>query len=239
MSVFQDGKRYYSFLSITWAMIADVDIGGDSIRWMGPIRVSLNAVKCIIRGKRYEGHIRYYPSKETTPSQQKESAFKMKYDTSDEDQLPEFLDGPDCPLLKKYFAEDLKKILNLENISSQTEEKSNEIVEMNERFLVWLACNVSHIASDANFAPNAKLCDGSVDMLFIRKQVSRIDLLKMFSNIESGDHLKHPSIEYVKCSALSIEPKSNGSYVAIDGEPVAYKKTIAEVHKGLLKILAL
>src|SRR5690606_4181683 len=105
-----------------------------------------------------------------------ESAFTLKYtDNSSTSSIPEFNNGPDCPLLKTHFSNDLKSILNIEipspNTTNSTDQKSTQLSEMNDRMLLWTVCNVSHLASDINFAPNAKLSDGCVDMVFIRKKI--------------------------------------------------------------------
>ena len=48
-----DGKKQLSFLSLSYAIIADVDIGSETLRWAGAARMDLYALYCILRKRRY------------------------------------------------------------------------------------------------------------------------------------------------------------------------------------------
>lgn len=44
----EEQKPIYSFLSITWAIVADADINSEVVRWIGPARFTLWGVYRII-----------------------------------------------------------------------------------------------------------------------------------------------------------------------------------------------
>jgi sphingosine kinase len=54
-------STYTSFLTFTWAMIADLDIDSEVIRCLGDIRLDIWAVMCVARGRTYRGRLSYLP----------------------------------------------------------------------------------------------------------------------------------------------------------------------------------
>lgn len=55
-------RKYYSFLTLSWAMIADVDIESECIRWLGESRFDLWAVLRVLTMRKYRGRLSYLPS---------------------------------------------------------------------------------------------------------------------------------------------------------------------------------
>ena len=67
----QDGKEYKSFLSLSWGIIADVDLESEVLRCCGPFRLDVYAVWRMLALRRYRGRLSYYNgaiSAETMPS---------------------------------------------------------------------------------------------------------------------------------------------------------------------------
>ncbi|KAJ3368673.1 hypothetical protein GGF31_006235 [Allomyces arbusculus] len=48
-------------LSMTWGLIADINWGAETLRWMGPIRFELMALWCFLRVRTYSARITYRP----------------------------------------------------------------------------------------------------------------------------------------------------------------------------------
>lgn len=58
----QDDRRFYSHLSITYGLLADIDLGGDQHRWMGRDRMKWMALKKVSALTTYPGvTIKYLP----------------------------------------------------------------------------------------------------------------------------------------------------------------------------------
>ena len=56
-------ETVYMFVSLTWGLIADVDIESEKVRFLGgEIRDTLGALKCIIQKRAYHGRISYLPA---------------------------------------------------------------------------------------------------------------------------------------------------------------------------------
>lgn len=54
-------KVYYSFLTFSWAMIADIDIDSEVLRCLGSARIDIWAALCGLRMRRYKGRLSYLP----------------------------------------------------------------------------------------------------------------------------------------------------------------------------------
>jgi sphingosine kinase len=62
-------RTYWSFLSFTWSIIADVDIESERLYWLGDMRFDIWAVWRILFLRRYRGKLSYLPvDADTTPA---------------------------------------------------------------------------------------------------------------------------------------------------------------------------
>jgi diacylglycerol kinase (ATP) len=85
-------------------------------------------------------------------------------------------------------------------------------------------------------APHAKIDDGKLE-LFIVNKISRIELLKVFPRVYTGEHITHPAVEFI--SAKRVTLRSNIQMPAFsDGESVGFAPVTAEVAPGALKVYA-
>lgn len=57
--VFESGRTVYSFLSVTWSYIADVDVESEFLRFLGGWRFYIYGIWRLIRLKRYQGTVIY------------------------------------------------------------------------------------------------------------------------------------------------------------------------------------
>ena len=99
-----------------------------------------------------------------------------------------------------------------DRIATLTLEK--EVIK--ENFIFIIGCNTTHTGKAMKMAPMAQLNDGKIDLIIVRK-TSRINLLKLFPKLFSGDHIKSPLVEYrqVKNFSISLEETND---LTIDGE---------------------
>ena len=99
-----------------------------------------------------------------------------------------------------------------DRIATLTLEK--EVIK--ENFIFIIGCNTIHTGKAMKMAPLAQLNDGKIDLIIVRK-TSRINLLKLFPKLFSGDHIKSPLVEYrqVKNFSISLEETND---LTIDGE---------------------
>jgi YegS/Rv2252/BmrU family lipid kinase len=81
-----------------------------------------------------------------------------------------------------------------------------------------IGCNTIHTGKGMQMAPLARLDDGLIDLLIVRK-VGRMKLLRLFPKIFSGQHIGDPAVDYRQVSEFSIKPEDKNT-LNIDGEMV-------------------
>ena len=84
-------------------------------------------------------------------------------------------------------------------------------------------------------APLAKLDDGKIDLIIVRK-TSKVKLLKLFPKLFSGDHVKSPLVEYKQVKNFSITIKDEND-LTIDGEIIGKTPLHVEMLPKLLNVL--
>lgn len=56
-------KQFYMFLSLTWGIIADIDVESETFRFLGgELRTTIGAAKCILQKRIYRGRLSYIPA---------------------------------------------------------------------------------------------------------------------------------------------------------------------------------
>lgn len=56
-------KSYWSFLTFSWSMLADIDIDSELVRFLGPFRFDIWGLWCTIKMKKYRAKFSYLPGK--------------------------------------------------------------------------------------------------------------------------------------------------------------------------------
>lgn len=54
----------YGFLEVMWGLVADIDLGSESLRWLGPIRLTVAAIIRCLKLRKYSGRLHYLPATE-------------------------------------------------------------------------------------------------------------------------------------------------------------------------------
>ena len=75
------------------------------------------------------------------------------------------------------------------------------------------------------------LAGGVCHLMLVRGDVSRCQMLSMFLKMETGEHVRSPCVEIVRCVAYRVEPldPSPPGVLTLDGEVVAYGPLQARV----------
>ena len=83
-------------------------------------------------------------------------------------------------------------------------------------YLFAVACNTQTTGKGMRLAPNAKIDDGLVDLVLVRK-TSRWRLLRMMQKIYRGAHLNESCVEYHQVRHIKLVPESPDG-LNLDGE---------------------
>lgn len=210
----------YSFLSIEWALIADVDSESEKYRFLGGLRFAVGAVKRILKLRIYPGRISFLPSGEF---KLKDSRIKLLQSVQPSSSTSPSFDT--CKTKLKYL-----KPFN--------EVLPQDWFTIEENFIFVLIVNLPLIAKDFNASPNSKFDDGQLLLIFIREGISKLELLKLFDDTETGVYLNNPKVEYIPVKAFRIEPLTSQGCFMVDGERVPYGPIQGEVLPSLANVIA-
>lgn len=183
----QNDSKYYSFLSLAWGLIADVDIESEKFRFLGALRVDLYALFLLSTLRTYRGRFSFIPH-------------------------------PDCKFASSHLL------------------SPSEWVVIDDEFVFIWAMNTAWAAYDMNVTPHAKINDGSMDVLIMRKGTPRLEILQALWRCGRGKHLDLPHLEYYKVRAFRLEPLTERGILVVDGEPVDYSPIEVEVIPNLARI---
>lgn len=235
----QNGKAFYGFLSLTWAMISDVDIESDKLRWMGPARFSVGALKRIISLRKYKGKITFLPAP-NMPEPHPECVSFANCARCKDDHVP----------IPAQVREDGKRVLP-NYLYDVTQPPPADWRVIDDEFVVFIATNVAWISTDFLASLHAHLSDGAVDLVLVRAkpELTRAKMVSLLLQTDDGKYINSPLVEHYKVKALYLEPghhsnisehkSTEGCIIAVDGERVPYTPVGLEVFRGLINMLSI
>ena len=89
--------------------------------------------------------------------------------------------------------------------------------EKTDNYLFILNLNTIHTGQRMKAAPNAVLNDGLLDIIIIKSNITKFQLLKLLPKIFTGEHILSNKVEYVQAKKISIKPQID-EILNIDGE---------------------
>lgn len=251
--------RLFSFLSLAWGFIADVDIESEKYRHIGAVRFTIGTLVRLASLRVYRGKLSYLPATEDSQG--------VKLQPSDRTPAlgPAALPGyppADSPCQNTFYnschSNNSLSVRRTESMSPRSATSSlpgpsdslllpldqplprDWVVVQEEDFVLILAMYQSHLAEDLLAAPDATLDDGIIHLFYIRAGISRIALLRLLLAMEKGAHLATncQHLVHTKVRALRLEPYSPKGIITVDGEVVEYGPVQAEVHRGLARLIS-
>ncbi|KJH45952.1 diacylglycerol kinase catalytic domain protein [Dictyocaulus viviparus] len=223
-----DGTRPM-FMSATWGLIADIDLGSERFRWAGMIRLHMEAILRILQlptVATYRARLSYIPvnckmiSRNTMLKYNcKRNRFgkgHFKFNTVEQTNGWEQILNEDFSSMKDAL--EGTTTMNMPPLDQPLNEKW-KVVEGD-----WVMANVStlsHLGSDIPFLPSARLDESVMYLTLIDWNTikSRLHIAHLFSFMQSSKHFDHPCFQVIPVKAVRVEPLSDGGHFAIDGEP--------------------
>jgi len=204
----QHHRRYYSALSLSWGFISDVDLESDKLRFLGSFKNTIYALIRILSLRTYKGRLSFSPVSDWTPATHGQCKSLAQ-----------------CPIC----GDRLSPGLPLESVSHFT-----HVIE--DEFVLFWAMNAIWAAHDIKATPHAHLSDGAMDLLVVRRGISKWQLLLAFLRSATGEHISLPYVEYYKVRSFCLEPLTSRGTLAIDGEQVDYLPIQLQVFQGLARV---
>ncbi|KAL7883520.1 hypothetical protein SRHO_G00011780 [Serrasalmus rhombeus] len=238
------GHRLFSFLSLAWGFVADVDIESEKYRPVGAVRFLVGALVRLASLRTYQGRLAFLLATEESSSVTAHSPPSLpasSYCSSlprvsntqqhHSSERPATITGDD---LKEHGpVDDLMTPLGAPVPTDWT------VVEERDFVLVLATCH-SHLAEDLMVAPDARPGDGHIHLFYVTAGVSRPALLRLFLAMEKGAHLACdcPHLVYRRVKALRLDPVTRPGVITVDGEQVEYGPVQAQVHKGYARLIS-
>ncbi|WOL18089.1 hypothetical protein Cni_G26882 [Canna indica] len=210
-TVMQDEKKFFSVLSLTWGLVADIDIESERFRWMGSARMDLYALFRIFNLRNYNGHVHFIPA--------------PGYEECGEPINQ--VDDCNCDIL--LSKRDQRSSNKVKQCGYQGPDDSCEGLEwrsINGPFISVVVSNVPFSAEDYMPAPKAEFSDGYLDVIIL-KDSPKAALLGMMLMMNDGSYVSSPYVMYLKVKAFRLKPgkrignPNKGGIIASDGEVIA------------------
>lgn len=224
VSITQGQTRTLSFLSQSFGIIAECDLGTDNIRWMGAHRFTYGFLVRIVKStvwpcdlavkteiddkKAIKDHYNAYANSVPPLRSPQETAGRsgglpeLKYGTVQDD-LPEDWEVIPSETLGNFYAG-----------------------------------NMAIMSKDTNFFPASLPNDGMMDVVTIDGTLGVSKSLKMMTAIPEGNFFDMPEVNIRKATAYRLVPREKEGYISVDGERVPFEAFQVEVHKGLGTVLS-
>lgn len=200
----------FGFLEIMWALVADIDLESEYMRWAGPARFTLTAIQRVMKLRQYRGHLTYMPYLDTHPETVEMDGVKH-----------------DKPVLQ---------YINDVNADSQPEGWS--IVDAD--FTYFMAMNVTHCSTDFLVAPNAQLSDGTLDLVWVesgnRTQMLKILLDTESGAYVKEPWTRQCKCRAFILSPDTVHGRRKGN-MDVDGELVPYSPIAVEVLSSYARLI--
>ncbi|KAJ5917412.1 hypothetical protein N7466_010966 [Penicillium verhagenii] len=227
MSISQKGSRTLSFLSTSFGIVAESDLGTDNIRWMGAQRFTYGYLARVMAN-------RVWPCD-----------LAIKVDIDDKEAIKkhysEYTSREQDPLADVQRIEAAEKSPALPEL--QYGDVSDDVpadweVVPGDKMGNFYAGNMAIVTKDANFFPASLPNDGFMDILTVDGTISRVTSLGMISEVSTGSFFHRPEVKIRKATAFRLVPHQKEGYISIDGESIPFEALQVEIHPGLGTILS-
>lgn len=186
-------QRVVSGLSLEWAIIADVDLESEKYRYLGAFRFVVGALKRILNLRIYRGRLSFLPADTSSQWKAKTKVNVVKYNE------PATSNSSDPKT-------SVESSFRFKHLKPASEPVPLDWVTIEDNFVLFLIMQLPLIAPDFLAAKEARFNDGNMHMVFIKEGIGKQELLSLFTQTETGQHLDHPLVEYVKIRAFRLEP---------------------------------
>ncbi|VEU22536.1 DEKNAAC103690 [Brettanomyces naardenensis] len=218
-----------SFLSQTYGIVAQADIGTEWMRWMGEVRFQLGlitqlafrasypctiAVKYIAKTKdELSEYYRHHVNDSFNMGSLTDEGFRLKY-------YDQFLDADDIS--------DFSAMDGWEELDSDACENMG----------IFYSGKMPYVSKDTNFFPAALPNDGSIDIVVTDSRSGFFRTLDALMSLDKGLHVWNEDVAHFKVEAFRVIPRPKPGkhpYISVDGENFKLQPFQVEIMKGVLK----
>ena len=115
---------------------------------------------------------------------------------------------------------------------------NSDWVTVSGPFITVYASVQPYLSQKVQFAPDSRLDDSTIYLLYIREGVSALKIVQFLVSLEEGTHIKLPYVNFIPVRAFRLIPNGASSDImAIDGERIESQALQAEVMPRAAPIL--
>ncbi|KAI9928860.1 sphinganine kinase lcb4 [Aspergillus wentii] len=224
MSITQGNTRTLSFLSQSFGIVAESDLGTDNIRWMGAHRFTYGFLVRLFQRTVYPCDLAV---KVVMDDKEMIKDHYATYANSDpRGRNPEGTAGQSTGLPELQYGTVLDEL-----------PKDWEVIPA-ETIGNFYAGNMAIMSKDTSFFPASLPNDGLMDIVTIDGTISRLTSIKMMTEIPEGRFFGMPDVGIRKALAYRLVPREKEGYISVDGETIPFEAFQVEIHKGLGTVLS-
>lgn len=209
-----------SFLTQTYGVVADSDIGTEHLRFLGPARFDLGILMKVLQRARYPCDLYV---EEVAPKDAVEDHYdahrisgNIQKPVKETDLQLRYPDGPHAPVPVTW---------------------TRVPVETADNVSTFYVGKMPVILNDAQFFPAALPNDGAMDMVITDSSALVPQMIRIMLLVERGKHVFHAKVEHAKILAYRLIPRVNDGgkhYISVDGEDFPCEPMQVEVLPGIL-----
>ena len=226
-------QKVYSFLSVGWGLISDIDIESEGLRFIGDSRFVLWSIYRSFVPKTYRGRLSYLPvDNKTLTNLKKHGSDTIEIEvkqTGDNNVTNSSAKRHEEPSNDTHNDSGNVGGENDDACSSPSPNQNDYIpplweavpsnwTTIEDDFIMIQSASQSHLSPTVHFAPHSELADGIIWLAYITSKVSIKNLLRFLSSLESARHIDLPYVKIIPVRAFRLEPLTSGGTLSIDGE---------------------
>lgn len=258
VAITQGDQKYFSFLSQAVGIVAESDLGTESLRWMGPLRFTWGFLVRILGQSIYPAEISI-----ATETEDKHEIRQLHRQAMEEHAAASAkgLASPSDTDLSEHDSDSQLPPLRYGTVRDPV--PANFTTADHPHLGNFYTGNMPIMSPGVLFFPASLPADGLADLITIPGNVSRFVALRMLTSVEDGTIINFPEVDYRKVTGYRIVPrmapaipKGKGKLrwkigkwlagasrqkqglIAVDGESVPFEPFQAEVQKGLATVLS-
>ena len=122
-------------------------------------------------------------------------------------------------------------------LPSLDSEVPEDWVTVDGEFVTVIVMVISHLGSNLITCPDLEMADGNMELMFVKKGITRKSLIDVLTKMETGEHVKNKDLVIRRVQAFRLEPGfERTGYLAVDGEAIDYGAIQGQVHQGMGRV---
>ena len=198
------GARRFSFLSLEWAIVADIDIESESLRYLGAARFDVyGLIRCLCL-RRYRGRFSYLPPAAAAAAAAAAAGASGSSTSTGASLPPSPSANPSLPSSDSGALPTLQHLVPFDHALPPTWRSIEGVFT-----LLW-AVNSSHQSAGVSISPQATHRDGQWTVVLMRDRGVCGITGAMLALDMAGSVASAPGIETFSCLAWRLEPEVGG-----------------------------